>query len=703
MKALIDGNAEGEPAQITKCPVCNSWLAIPESGLSKGNHKIYFVFSSNIIKNEIEEILNNNMKNINGLKSYNISNNNLNESYFTLALSFDIKKEMLAKEVDSLWNDNLSKLINGQIASLRPSRPGYFGIGIEPGRIKKIPFDFEIYCCNNDCELNKVTDYFEYVPLNMENDDSQKLLDGYKRKTQIPFLSNSRIPIPAYTVDDQIYHKCPTIVISTVDKIARLAFEPRATSIFGTVETYNAFYGYYSKNLLPNDITKAACNEKYNVKISKFDPPELIIQDELHLIEGPLGSLFGLYEVITEGLIKDRGGRPKYIASTATIKNADNQVEILFNKKLAQFPPFGLDINDNFFIKTPKYEDAWNPNNPGRIYMGVYTPGRGALTPIIRIWSRLLKTCNDNQTSDLIKYFWTIVGYFNSIRELGGGRSLYREDIHERLNDISNGSPRNIDPSNVIELSSRINSTDIPQILSQMETASSKELMDNPDSIFTTSMFGTGVDIPHLSLMIVNGQPKTTSQYIQASGRIGRSKGGLVITFYRSGRPRDLSHYEMFTAYHNRIYLDVEPSSASPFSEGSLSKASGPALVSFLRNMQFASVDWHESDGKIITESGSKQDFEYFVEEILTPRTEKLIDSIYLKNYFKNQFDLWEKTARFVQEEILAFVEYALFKEPEKHVVLGDPAHEHKKELITVYKNAPQSLRDIEETTGFGV
>ena len=68
--------------------------------------------------------------------------------------------------------------------------------------------------------------------------------------------------------------------------------------------------------------------------------------------------------------------------------------------------------------------------------MGIYSAGRGPMTPQIRLWSRIFETCNQNKDDDNILYYWTLVGYYNSMRELGGGGALYREDIKERLSNI---------------------------------------------------------------------------------------------------------------------------------------------------------------------------------------------------------------------------------------------------------------------------
>ena len=698
--ALLGGKeAEGEPAQVIRCPVCNSWLAIPDEGLPEGENTLHLVIKSartpEEIKNDILSF------GIQYIKDVDVWDKGHPPGFMTLTLKLQSDKKLTSDDIDSMWD----QIGVGKTAPFRASRLGYFGIGKELGRKKEMPVDFEIYCPNPLCDLNKEVSHREGVPLNKDKpkDKEITLADGLViRKEETPFLPHSRIPIPAYTVDEQIYHRCPTVIVSTADKIARLAFEPRASSIFGNVNKYNAFYGYYREDLFPESTT-TACRQ-VSTDIDSFLPPELVVQDELHLINGPLGSMFGLYELVVDGLIKTAGGKPKYIASTATIKEANFQVKRLFAREVFQFPPHGMTIDDSFFVREPSSDETWDENRSGRIYMGIYSPGMGPLTPQIRIWSRLLKTSHDLQKANpkKIKYFWTIVGYFNAIRELGGGRALYREDIVERLKDISEGVPRALDPDRVVELSSRVNSTDIPQLLEYLETADKRPIIENPDAIFTTSMFGTGVDISHLSLMIVNGQPKTTSQYIQATGRVGRSHGGLVITLLRAGRPRDLSHYEMFSAYHQRIHLDVEPPSVSPFSDGCLIRAAGPAMVSFLRNMTSPSVSWYYNErGSVIENKHAENDINKFKKYVLIPRLTSILGKQAdekIEN-FEGLIDSWKVAAKSVE---LYFSEINPYRPPERDVVLGDPPHD-KSGLTVVYKNAPQSLREIEETTGFEV
>lgn len=723
-KAIIGDEAKdkGEPAQVMRCPVCNSWISIPKNGIPKEDeefHKLHLILDMK--DNDFESLksaimrLNKPIEKIPYILDVLSSNKNHIGNNITVSIIFgnkDITPDFL---ID--LEETIKKF--AKITSLNFFRPGYFGTLKSP-KSKKI-IDYEIYCTNPKCHLNHI-EWEEGIPI--EENSEQYISDkNYKRNIpNLPFKLNSRMVIPAYTVDEQIYTKCPTLIISTVDKIARLAFEPKAASLFGNVDVFNSYYGYFragDDNLLPDDYKKSFGVES---PIKPLKSPDLIIQDELHLIDGPLGSLFGLYEATISAILSKKDIQdkkrvnPKYIASTATINNSKTQVKQIFAKELYQFPPHGLSIENNFFVrenidKTNEESSVWNENNPGRIYMGIYAPGRGSMTPLVRLWASMFNISQINKDDDFIKYYWTIIGYFNAIRELGSGSALYREDIGDRLADFN--STRELKDKKV-ELSSRISSTEVPLLLDEIEMDGKRENNKTPEinALLTTSMFGTGVDVSHLSLMIVSGQPKTTGSYIQATGRIGRDHGGLVVTFLKGGKPRDLNHYETFPAYHHRLHLGIEPVSVSPFSEGAVIKGLGACLISFLRNSSNLKVKWTgKEDGLKILENGANDDINYFINFL-----EKRMKYIYDKNeediiwksmnYLRNKADSWKNMARKANEnnEKLLFYEYIHPKaKAEFHnVILGDAIHENR-EVDILFKNVPSSLRDIENTIGFWV
>lgn len=695
LKILMNPPKEksSNPAQVVKCPVCGNWLSVQETGIPKGDSFFIVVKSEEPIENFCERL-----KVYDFVEDVETFNEGHEKNYFTIKLIFNkiVKSEDLNVLMDSFKEV--------EIASLSVFNPGYFGINETKGQKISRYSDFNIFCTDPECKLNSDVFWKEGHPFT----ENTKLDYYYERILETPFNYSSRIPIPACTVDYQIYTQCPTVIIGTADKIARIAYEGNVATIFGNVSLYNKYYGYFkNENHIPNEALKTY--RSYETVVDKFLPPDLIIQDELHLIDGPLGSLFGIYETILNLIIKENGGNPKYIASSATIKNAEMQSKLLFAKTLHQFPPYGLNAEDNFFVKERPLKEAWDENNSGRVYMGIYSPGRGPMTPQIQLWACMLNTSLNHIDEDYIKYYWTIVGYYNAIRELGGGIALFREDISERFKEISN---QQLDTENLLELSSRLDSTKVPLELSKIEIDGKfNDIKQHPklNAIFTTSMFGTGVDISHLSLMILNGQPKTTSSYIQASGRIGREHGGLVVNFLKAGRPRDLNHYEMFPSYHYKFQTSVEPVSVSPFSKGALDKAIGATIVSFLRNSVNMNFDWDEepilefdinaiNDFNIL-KNNLRERLEFIFDGEDVNHDEKEIDQIL--DDFESSFNKFLECSK--KDIEYYYTNTSRFEKHRKNVVLGDPFYEHSEDFEAIFNNAPNSLRDVEEATRFWV
>ena len=354
--------------------------------------------------------------------------------------------------------------------------------------------------------------------------------------------------LPLAVVDEQIYDTPPTLLIGTVDKFAMLAFWPAARRLFGIGTPY--------------------------------PPPELIIQDELHLISGPLGSMVGHYETVVNALcICEREGRrmaAKIIASTATISRAESQVKGLYGRDAFLFPPQALKAGDSFFAE--EREDK-----VGRLYVGVFATALSShVTAQVRTMGALLQAPKlfGSSNAEIVDPYWTMMGYFNSLRELGHAATLIRADIREFLNAmwdrlglrIDEVKKAAVDPRRFlkpsVELTSRVQSSEIPAILQRLFTRyDGSAASEAVDVCFATNMIQVGLDVPRLSLMTIVGQPKTTSEYIQASSRVGRdiARPGIVVTIYNPFKPRDRSHYEHFRSYHQGIYRHVEPTSVTAF------------------------------------------------------------------------------------------------------------------------------------------
>ena len=391
--------------------------------------------------------------------------------------------------------------------------------------------------------------------------------------------------IPAYTVDEAIYYQCPTILIGTVDKFARLPWNGKVATLFGKVDRYCERHGFIREGQkhAKTHQTTGSFSKSSTSEINNLLPPELVIQDEFHLISGPLGSMVGLYETAIDYLsTSEVGGKkilPKVVASTATIRRAEEQVLGVFNRDVRQFPPPGVNAEDSFF----SYEVS--DEKPGRKYVGLCFPGSSGKTALVRIYASLLqKGFLSDENGENVDPYWTLAGYFNSLRELGGALRLVEDDIPDRIKylvkDEKSKNRRYINRKE--ELTSRIDATNIPKILNKLELPYKHD--QSVDVLLSTNMISVGVDIDRLGMMVVTGQPKSTSEYIQATSRVGRKYPGLVFTLYNWSRPRDISHYEQFIPYHSKFYSHVEASSVTPFSYRARDKGLKAIVIGMLDN-----------------------------------------------------------------------------------------------------------------------
>ncbi|PZF75857.1 DNA helicase [Aestuariivirga litoralis] len=356
--------------------------------------------------------------------------------------------------------------------------------------------------------------------------------------------------LPIWTVDEDVYREQPTLVIGTVDKYAQITRNQKTGYLFGIG--------------------------------TPTEPPELVIQDELHLISGPLGSLAGLYETAIDELCRSASGaRAKVIGSTATIRRADDQIKALFDRRSFQFPPPGLDhTNSGFAI-----EDR---SVAGRRYIGISTVGRSAKFTQQAVAASLLQAATDQTLApDKRDGYWTLVNYFNSLRELGGALVLMRDDVARSVREYAARRPGESerDAGMQIELTSRVRSSDIPRYLKDLERTWNEP--NHVDIVLASNMISVGMDVSRLGLMVVNGQPKTIAEYIQATSRVGRSQKapGLVVTLFNAAKSRDRSRYETFASWHRSLYRDVEATSVTPFAPRARDRALHAPYVAMVRHL----------------------------------------------------------------------------------------------------------------------
>ena len=366
--------------------------------------------------------------------------------------------------------------------------------------------------------------------------------------------------LPVQVVDEELYSKPPTLLFGTVDKFAMMPWNSKIGVFFG-VNTANR-------------------------------SPELIIQDELHLISGPLGTMVGLYEAAIDAICSAKGTKTKIIASTATIRKAAEQCTSLYNRKVCQFPHPGIDAEDSFFARESNVDLA--NGIYGRKYVGLMPSGKTKAMMEIRSIASLMQKINSMNLPENVKdKYWTLTVYFNSLKDLGKCSTLVDDDVKDFIKRtayrLGNAKDARI-ITNADELTSRVSTTQLNETLDKLEKITySRENIENkrwPSNILlATNMISVGIDVARLNVMLLVGQPKLTSEYIQASSRVGRSYPGVAFTMYDGSKSRDRSHYEQFRSYHESFYKYVEPTGVTPFSKPARDRALHAVVISLLRQL----------------------------------------------------------------------------------------------------------------------
>ncbi len=867
-------DATGDPDQISNCPICKKILCIPKDDTHNEDFtKITWIVklskNSKILKNGItdqtvfeDQTIKIKTKPI--LQIISASPDEFNYYRLIMEIKPRLNSVLLNRTlIDTWWRDCIKKeLVVGSdnddpLQSTSASMPGYFFL-----KHAEQNYDFEMFCTNQECQLNKFS-WFE----KLENKFDASIPEAFQIKNS---KSSSSIPISAFLYDEKVYSKCPSFLIATVDKFANLPFVPKCASIFGNVDVIHPVFGYGRRSTIESPLKKINGTGRQEIPpdeledVYGFNPPSLILQDELHLIEGPLGSMMGIYELAVD-VLTDNGLKPKYIASSATIKEAESQVGTIFRKKVSIFPKPGIDSFDNYFSKVEE-DKSCVKEKAGRLYLGMLSIKTSVYLPIQAqsiIMSEIFKMRNFTELYDLTpdeqkdidrltEPYWTFVSYFTDLSLLSKFTDYYKSNIKvnvtkqssvkilnslirennqtlplglrvfpilsnadRRIQSVSifcannvgrikialykdgspigekifvseyqrchigenifnfnnkldysitdneriwisvindddstqfvsvNSSPSffKIDSSQIpidfpdtfenllelqdnpikialnspfrvltdkknIQLSSETNSRDLVKHLDELEENSSI------DSLQTSPVFGTGIDVTRLGLIQIMNQPKTNSGYIQSSGRVGRDNFGLVLTWLRAGRARDLNHYENFIGYHRMIHKFVEPITAAPFSEEALDLCLGPIMVAILRNARRVnqtnvsnhwihnalSMSNHNSDSDItairdalteISQSNSIADFRRMPEQ-------------QFQNKFNESKARWHRLAADLQAENkdLDYAERNPSRTPEKQVVLGTPAHTIL-DLEHVFENSANSLRQTESSAKF--
>lgn len=384
--------------------------------------------------------------------------------------------------------------------------------------------------------------------------------------------------LPIQVVDEMLYETPPTLLFGTVDKFAMLAWKADGHRFFNSLD-----------------------DEKL--------PPDLIIQDELHLLTGPLGSITGIFESVIEILCSKNGHKPKIISSTATTRNTNEQIKALYGtkRKVNIFPPSGLSYNDSFFAKVSKTESK-------RRYLGFIPTGKSTIDTQLQMIANLFVARleaykkliqNGKNYYETFDKYWTIVSYYNSLKDVGKIHNKVGDEISQFTSTLQNklfGENPYYRFNHAClydrdeELTSRIDSSKIKQTLKRLEENTfnektiKKDINGNTfvtniiDLVLATNMISVGIDIDRFNIMLINGQPRNIAEYIQASSRVGRKYKGLVIDLLDANRARDKSHFEHFIPFHQAFYKSVEPVSLTPFTENTIDKMLASIVITYVRH-----------------------------------------------------------------------------------------------------------------------
>lgn len=492
----------------------------------------------------------------------------------------------------------------------------------------KIPFD-KCICCGE-----KIQGFETFDKTNYNQNIGRLECTNIKCAMQTPYgpFVKQRPDMgffPFLLADDSIYQHPPALLFGTVDKFAQLAHKvDDSKALAGWQKDSRRLFGRGNwENYKPNN---------------GYLPPDLIIQDELHLLLGPLGTGVALFESAFEQLCtREDKTKPKVISSTATTRNTGLQIEALFNKSLSIFPKPGIDCDDSFFGMYKREYHSQEINGfsykSNRRYIGILPTGRTQVWMQMRIDalclahralfelehhnSETIRPAFSNLLERSQNYYHTVVSYFNSVKEVGRTQAQVQTYILKETRKILNRSMRSqklLKPIYAMkdklieaELTGRLSGEEVKKELARVESnwtpnrfptkkldSEGNEVQNDkgeviiernynviPEFVVATNMISVGLDVSRFSTIVMNSMPRNIAEYIQASSRVARNDLGLVLTVHHPFRARDLSHYEKFIEFHEKMYSYVEPISITPFTKKAVDKFMPLYLATIVRHL----------------------------------------------------------------------------------------------------------------------
>jgi hypothetical protein len=406
--------------------------------------------------------------------------------------------------------------------------------------------------------------------------------------------------LPVYVVDTELYRYLPSLIVGTLDKLANIGLTDRFGALLGDVDCECTFHGFgrgmkcherRAKGHPQNTIRPLAA--------PLYDAcPSLEIVDELHMVDEDLGAFSGHYEgilAVAQHRLSprtrhdSRGVRMKVIATTATIKGEDRQVEHLFGLRSVVLPLPGPSLDESFYWQLV--------DRPMRRFIGVQpnrTTAEQALVRILQAFHeeiRWLETAGPSavpglggtsvgEFAALLDLYRVSLTYVTSLVDFGKLRRSMDTQVNEYLRR------RGLREIAVRELSGDTSFDDVRVTLDHLTGSGPTE------GVIATSMVSHGVDVDRLNVMVFNGMPKSMAEYIQASSRVGRRFLGVVFMIFNPVRERDRSHFRYHAKFHEYLDRMVEPVAINRWSRHAAKKTLPGVLMAEI--LQVANRDFWE-------------------------------------------------------------------------------------------------------------
>lgn len=516
-------------------------------------------------------------------------------------------------------------------------------------------------------------------------------------------------PLPIITCDEEIYLRPPSLLFGTVDKFAALA--------------------HRISDDLHNDSRRLFGNRYSNWGAVKVPiPPDMIIQDELHLISGPLGSSTALVETAIQELCvrTDQHGTfgAKIISSTATIRNSREQVLELYGRPVNLFPKPGPEADDSFFAFYKRSYTAKDPKNfefvSKRGYLGFLPTGRSQMWTQLRLTALCLvhRIVFDKKNrisppsesfAKALDYYHTVLSYFNSLKELGKTDSQVNTYLEQEVRRVYKNlfytdwiaEVNYTEKINKSELTGRLSGEEVKTSLLAIEKNIDVDSLRSrgsspPDFVMATNMISVGLDISRLNTMIVNGMPRSISEYIQATSRVAREHPGLVLTVHHPYRNRDVSHFEKFLEFHQTFYGRVEPISITPRARKTLDKFLS-LYIAILSRHHFPELAINKSVTNI-SDAKINLGLRSYLKQVVNSKNFPNTDKVIFEQWIDEAIDQWSTWVTSNSDISLVFEYLNPMKTTEQQKLYQNP-YSDRSNILQERWRVPHSLRSVEEGT----